>query len=96
MESILSNFGLTGPLWLGLSAGVIFLVSLVLAVVFNQWLFPLILRVTNWTPSNLDTQLVSGIRLPAALGIILLGAYQGQNPGQGFNGVLEIGEFLNC
>ena len=75
MEPFLAYYGLNGPLWLGLSAGAIFLASLVLAVIFNRWLFPLILRVTNWIPSNLDTKLVSGIRFPITLAIILLGAY---------------------
>ncbi|MFQ6028470.1 MAG: mechanosensitive ion channel family protein, partial [Dehalococcoidia bacterium] len=75
MEAFLANLGLNGPLWSSLAAGVIFLSSVVLAAVFNWGLFPLILRATNWIPTNLDKKLVGGLRLPLTLGIVLLGAY---------------------
>ena len=57
MEPYLANFELSGPLWLGAYAGAIFLASLLSALVFNWWLFPVILRATDWIPTNLDTKL---------------------------------------
>ncbi len=75
MNPILERFGLEAPLWLlGLGAS-IFLLSLLLAVVFHKLLFPIILRFTSWTPTDLDTRLVASGRMPLTIGIVLLGGY---------------------
>ena len=64
MDTLLAGFGLDGPLWLAAVAGSIFGLSLLLALIFNRLLFPVILRFTRWTPTNLDTRLVGAARLP--------------------------------
>jgi small-conductance mechanosensitive channel len=56
-------------------AASILVLSLLLALGFNKLLFPLILRVTRWTPSDLDNRIVRAIRLPLSIGIVVLGAY---------------------
>ena len=76
MLAYLARFGVGDPEWLDPTiAGSIFLFSVILSVIFSKLLFPLVLRFTNWTPTNLDTRIVRGIRLPLTLGIVVLGAY---------------------
>ena len=76
MYSYDATFGLGDPAWLDPAiAGVIFLISLILSVVFNKLLFPLILRFANWTPTDLDSQLVRATRRPLTAGIVILGTY---------------------
>ena len=76
MYSYEARFGLGDPRWLDPSivAG-IFLLSLILALIFHKLLFPLILRFTRWTPTDLDSRLVRATRRPLTLGIVVLGAY---------------------
>ena len=52
-----------------------FVFSIVLAVVFNKLLFPVILRFTSWTPTDLDSRIFLSLRLPITLGIVVLGGY---------------------
>ena len=76
MYSFEARFGLGDPAWLDPAiAGSIFGISLVLALVFRKLLFPIILRVTRWTPTDLDTRLVESTRTPLTLGIVVLGAF---------------------
>ena len=80
VASVLSSpqprFGLGDPAWLDPAIGAsIFLVSVILAVVFHKLLFPLVLRFTSWTPSDLDSILVKATRKPLTLGIVVLGSY---------------------
>ena len=76
MVSIPARFGLGDPPWLDpVSVFVIIVAGLIAAGVFHKLLFPLILRITNWTPTNLDTNLVRATRRPVTLGIILIGVY---------------------
>ena len=76
MYSYLARFGLGDPWWLDPTiAGAIFLLSLILAVVFNKLLFPIILRLTQWTPTDLDSRIVRSTRLPLTLGMVVLGGY---------------------
>ena len=49
--------------------------GLAAAVVFSKMLFPLVLRLTQWTPTDLDTRMVRATRRPITLGIVLLGVY---------------------
>ena len=75
MDAILERLGLTGPLWLVASGTSIFLIFVVLALLFNWLIFPLILRFTRWTPTDLDTRLVRATRVPLTLAIVVLGGY---------------------
>lgn len=76
MHAYLARYGVGEPAWLDPAiAGSVFLFSVILSVIFNKLLFPLVLRFTNWTPTDLDTRIVRGIRLPLSLGIVVLGAY---------------------
>ena len=76
MHAYLARYGVGEPAWLDPAiAGSVFLFSVILSVIFNKLLFPLVLRFTNSTPTDLDTRIVRGIRLPLSLGIVVLGAY---------------------
>ncbi len=70
------RFGLEDPAWLGAAiGGGIFASSLVLSYVFYKLLFPLLMRITLRTPTDLDSRIVRAIRMPMTLGIVVLGAY---------------------
>ena len=56
-------------------AGSIFLFSLILAVVFNKLLYPIIVRITHWIPTEIDSKLLQATRLPLTFGIVVLGAF---------------------
>ena len=76
MDPILARFGLGDPEWLDpATAGVIVLISLVVAFIFHKAIGPITLRFTNWTSTDLDERLVKSIRWPLTLGILSLGAY---------------------
>ena len=76
MELILARFGLGDRVWLDpATAGVIVLISIVVAFLFHKVIIPLTLRLTNWTPTDLDSRLVKSLRWPLTLGILALGAY---------------------
>ena len=76
MYSIPARFGLGDPAWLDpVTAVTIALITLITAVVFHKLLFRLILRLTQWTPSDLDSRMVRATRWPLTLGIIVLGVY---------------------
>ena len=62
-------------MWFAAAGASIFLIFLVLAVLFNWLIFPIILRFTRWTPTDLDTRLVRATRLPLTLAIVVLGVY---------------------
>ena len=75
MDSILENFGLVGSIWLFASSVVILFLFLILSLIFNKLLFPIIIRLTNWTPSDLDTRITRSLKAPLTVGIIILGMY---------------------
>ena len=76
MHSYDARFGVGDPLWLDPTiAASIFLISLILAVVFHKLLFPIVLRVARWTPTNLDSRILRATRKSITLGIVVLGAY---------------------
>ena len=73
---VLARFGLGDPPWLDpVSALVVILIGIVAAVGFYKLVFPLIVRLTQWTPSDLDTRLITATRRPVTAGILLLGVY---------------------
>jgi len=75
MDSILENFGLVGSIWLFASSVVILFLFLILSLIFNKLLFPIIIRLTNWTPSDLDTRITRSLKGPLTVGLIILGCY---------------------
>ena len=76
MDLITARFGLDDPVWLDpVATAAAILVSLVAAGIFHKLLFPLLLRLTQWTPLDLDTRMLQAIRRPFTLGILLLGTY---------------------
>lgn len=76
VEPLLARFGLGDPEWLDpATAGAIALIGIVAAFVFHKLIFPLIVRFTHRTPTDLDSRLVKSIRWPTTLGFVVLGAY---------------------
>ena len=76
MYSFPARFGLGDPGWLDPAViAVSILITLVAALAFNKLLFPLVLRLTQWTPSDLDTRMLRATRRPITAGIVLLGVY---------------------
>ena len=76
MDPILAEIGVCRVDWCDpvASAGIV-LVALVVALVFHRVLFPLILRFTRWTPTDLDSRMVRSARWPFTIGIVVLGVY---------------------
>ena len=76
MYPYLARLGLEDTRWLDpATAASIVLISLVAAFVFHKFVFALIIRVTQWTPTDLDSRILSAIRWPLTAGVVLLGAY---------------------
>ncbi len=76
MISFPARFGLGDPAWLDPAITAVgILISLIAAVVFYKLIFPLILRVTQWTPTDLDTRMLSATRWPLTMAIVILGVY---------------------
>ena len=76
MHPILARFGLGDPEWLEPAiAGAIGLSSIVVAFLVFKLVFPIIVRFTQWTPTDLDSRLVRSMRWPITFGILVLGAY---------------------
>ena len=76
VEPLLARFGLGDPEWLDpATAGAIALIGIVAAFVFHKLIFPLVVRFTRWTPTDLDSRLVKSVRWPTTLGFVVLGVY---------------------
>ena len=76
VNPILARFGVGDPEWLDpATAGAIFLIALVVAAVVHKLVFPLVIRFTHWTPTDLDSRLVKSVRWPLTFGILALGVY---------------------
>jgi small-conductance mechanosensitive channel len=76
LEPILARFGLGDPKWLDpATAGVIVLIALAVALIVHKVVFPLIIRFTRWTPTDLDSRLVRSARWPVTFAILVLGVY---------------------
>ena len=87
MEPILARFGLGDPEWLDpATAAVIVAIGLVVAFLFHKLLFPLIIKFTQLTPTDLDSRLVKSARWPLSLGIVTLGVYLGLTIGLDLTG----------
>ena len=76
MNSFPALFGLNDPVWLDPAITAVgILIGLIAAAVFYKLLFPLILRITLWTPSDLDTRMATATRRPMTLAVFILGIY---------------------
>ena len=76
MEPILARFGLGDPEWLDpVTSVVIVLIAFGVALLMHKVVFPLVIRFTKWTPTDLDSRLVKSARWPITLGIVVLGVY---------------------
>jgi len=76
VEPLLARFGLGDPQWLDpATSGVIVLITFAAAFLFHKLVFPLIVRFTQWTPTDLDSRMVRSARWPVTFGILVLGVY---------------------
>jgi small-conductance mechanosensitive channel len=76
LARFLVRFGLDEQVWLAPAAfGAILLVSFLSAWVFHKLIFRLVLYLSRWTPSDLDSRMMRAIHWPLTLGILVLGAY---------------------
>ena len=76
MPFVLAQFGLPDQPWVDpvLSIAVV-LISVLVAAVVHFAMFPLVTRLTNHTPTELDDVLIKAARWPVNVGIIVLGVY---------------------
>ena len=75
LDPWLRELGLASQLWLPATSISIFITAAVLAFVFYRVIYPLVLRFTNFTPTNLDVRLIRAFRRPLTLGILAGGRY---------------------
>ena len=75
IQSWLAGFGVEGWLLLALTSATILLIAVILAGIFDKLIYPIILRFTNWTPTDLDARLTRAFRKPLSLAIVLVGGY---------------------
>ena len=69
MDLYLARLGLEDTSWLDpATAASIVLISLITAFVFHKLLFPLIIRATRWTPTDLDSRILRAVPLAADCG----------------------------
>ena len=74
--SRLAVFGLGDAPWAdAVFSASIFAASIVIAAIVGLVAFPLVLRATDWTTTDLDGKLALAIRKPIVLGIVLLGGF---------------------
>ena len=76
MDPYLARLGLEDTRWLDpATAASIVLISLITAFVFHKLVFPLIIRATQWTPTDLDSRMLRAVRWPLTAGLVVLGGY---------------------
>lgn len=76
MYPFLARFGLEDQVWLAPALfGAILLVTLLSAWIFHKLVFRLLVHLSQWTPSDLDSKMMHATRWPLTLGILDLGAY---------------------
>ena len=75
LDPWLRELGLASQLWLPATSISIFIIAALLALIFYKVIYPVILRFTNFTPTNLDVSLVRAFRRPLTLGILAGGLY---------------------
>ncbi len=75
LETWLMELGFSSQAWLPLASLPMALTALLLAFVFNKGVYPLLLRLVNFTATNLDRRLLEGLRRPLTLMILVVGIY---------------------
>ena len=75
LELWLNELGLASQVWHPVIALAIFLTGAVIAFLFHKVIYPIVIRFTNFTPTNLDVSLVRAFRRPLTLGILMAGLY---------------------
>ncbi|MCY4365940.1 MAG: mechanosensitive ion channel family protein [Chloroflexi bacterium] len=75
LEPWLQELGLVAQAWHPVIAFSIFLTGAVFAFLFHTVIYPVVLRFTNFTPTNLDVSLLQAFRRPLTLGILVGGLY---------------------
>ena len=75
MGTTIERIGLDGLLLLLVAWPAIIVITIVIAFLFHKVIFPVALRITNRTHTNLDTRLLTAARLPITIGIVLVGSY---------------------
>ena len=82
MYSIQDVVVLNGPDWLNaVVAATVFLSAVVLSAVFNKLFFPLILKITRRTRSDLGGRTLVSVRVPISCGFVVIGGYLGLHNG---------------
>ncbi len=76
MPFVLSQFGLPDAPWVDpvLSIAVV-VISMLVAALVHFAMFPLVTRLTNHTPTELDDVIIRAVRLPINVAIVVLGIY---------------------
>ena len=75
LDPWLRELGLASQHWLPVTSIGILIMAAVLAFVSHKVIYPIVLRFTNFTPTNLDVNLVRAFRRPLTLGILVAGLY---------------------
>ena len=76
MHPYLARLGLEDSRWLDpATAAAIVLISFIAAFAFHKLVFPLIIRLSQWTPTDLDSRTLRATRWPFTVGVVVLGGY---------------------
>ena len=76
MPFVLAQFGLPDQPWVDpVVAVAVVLVSLLVAALVHWFVFPVAMRLTNSTPTELDGILIRAARWPLNVGVVVLGIY---------------------
>ena len=76
MPFVLAQFGLGDQPWVEpVVSIVVVLISIFVAALVHFAMFPLIVRLTHHTPTELDDVIIRAVRLPINVGIVVLGIY---------------------
>ena len=76
MPFVLAQFGLGDQPWVDPAvAAAVVLVSMLVAAAVHLFVFPLAMRITNHTPTELDGILIRAARWPINAGIVVVGLY---------------------
>ena len=76
MSFVLAQFGLGDQSWVEpVLATAVVLISMVVAAILHFGMFPLVMRLSHHTPTDLDDILIRAARWPITIGIVVLGLY---------------------
>ncbi len=75
MTGLLESLGLNSALGGAAVSLAILVVGLLLALIVHKAVFPLVIRLTNLSPTNVDARLVGAIRAPLTVAVLALGVY---------------------